>query len=91
MYLNKKILYSLELRRNGRCVVLNKLIVQGVFMVSSLLFRLDNASLHQNLYMMADGRLRQIDYILNFRALTTATLLGDMMQYFKPVRISKCL
>jgi len=63
----------------GRRILLNKLFIQIVRVVSTLLFGFNQARFQQNLNMMTYRRLCQVNYTLDFGALAGPTSFGDVM------------
>ena len=82
-----KILEFKGVNRGG--VILNELFVQGIFVVPSLLCRLDEACFHEDLDVMADRRLGEVNNILDIRAMTATTFIGDVLEDPQTVRITE--
>jgi len=89
IYKGKKI-SALQLPQKMK-VFVEHFIFHGVFMIASFFFLFDQPRFQQNLHMVRNRRLRKVQHILNIRTLTTASLIGDVMQDLQAIGIAQGL
>ena len=64
----------------GGGILFHQLLVEGILVVSPLLFGFDEAGFNEDLEMMANGGLGKVNNILNVGTMTASALFGDMLQ-----------